>query len=100
MKKEGQMDSNGKRDWSWVPKLMPQVARLMKAKRLEYGDAHVNECWARGIAGEPGYFFAWEGPVSIGTPWDKAVMDFYTALPATRAAMLFIRNPEAAHGAD
>lgn len=57
-----------KRDWGWLPTAMPKVARLVAEKRAKYGDAHVSECWRRGMAGEPGWFFAREGPIAIGTP--------------------------------
>lgn len=81
--------------WEWLPAAIPGVARLMREKRAAYGDAHVNECWQRSMAGEPGWLFAREGGVSIGTPWvgDPEMTDF-AALQVTRTqALLFIREP-------
>lgn len=58
-----------KRDWSWLPAHMPRVAALIRERRQQYGDAWVNECWRRGVlAGEPGLFWACEGPLCLGTP--------------------------------
>ncbi|EYC52893.1 hypothetical protein AZ34_11935 [Hylemonella gracilis str. Niagara R] len=63
------MDKRAKVDWAWLPAAMPQVAGLMREKRKLYGDAHVNECWRRGvIQGEAGWFFAREGALTVGTP--------------------------------
>lgn len=63
------MDNKAKNNWSWLPSAMPNVAVLMKEKRALYGDAHVDECWRHGVVlGEPGWFFAREGPLAVGTP--------------------------------
>jgi hypothetical protein len=48
---------------------MPQVAAMVKAKREQWGDAHVTRCIQQGLAGVPGWFFAREGAVMVGTPW-------------------------------
>lgn len=56
--------------WAWLPALMPGVQRLMLDKRRELGDAHVNLCWRRGVVEQqPGWFFAREGALAVGTPW-------------------------------
>lgn len=63
------MDRQARNDWKWLPAAMPNVAAMVKEKRALYGDAHVDECWRRGVVlGEPGWFFAREGPLSVGTP--------------------------------
>lgn len=94
--------------WAWVRAAMPKVAQLMVERRRDYGAAHVAECWRRGMAGEPGWFFAREGPVAIGTPWSEAqdvLLAAATAWQVTSTqAMLFLRKPagagkEAEHGA-
>ena len=55
--------------WAWLPELMPGVARRLAELKRERGDAFVNECWRRGvIEREPGWFFAREGAIAIGTP--------------------------------
>lgn len=62
-----------KRDWSWLPTQMPGVARLMADKRRELGDAWVNTCWKNGVVqGQPGWFWASEGGLNVGTLWDDA----------------------------
>jgi hypothetical protein len=52
-----------------IAQAMPGVVQLVKTKRQEMGDAHVTECVRRGLAGEPGWFFAREGALAVGTPW-------------------------------
>lgn len=72
---------------------MPGVMRLVAEKRREMGDSHVVECQRRGMAGEPGWFFAREGCLAVGTPWaDEPVIAQYAGgqLPP-RAAFLCIR---------
>lgn len=83
--------------WAWVPALMPGVARLMADKRRELGPVHVRECWRRGVElGEPGWFFAREGPVAIGTPW-PAIADVAGWQATATQAMVFLRPLEDAH---
>ena len=57
--------------------VMPNVARLVDAKRAEYGPAHVRECITRAMRGEPGWFYAFEGGMVQGTPFegDSVTMD-------------------------
>lgn len=52
-----------------IRQAMPGVLKLVAEKRQQWGDAHVTECQRRGLAGEPGWFFAREGALAIGTPW-------------------------------
>ena len=85
---------DGKNRWAWLPAMMPGVARLMAEKREALGDAHVNECWRRGVVqGEPGWLFAWEGPISIGTTTDTQLLGLFASLPGgQRKAMLVLAN--------
>lgn len=63
-------EQDRKNRFAWVAAAMPLVPARIKALRQEHGDAHVNECWKRGvIAGEPGWFFARQGSVAIGAPF-------------------------------
>lgn len=89
------------RDWKWLPAQMPGVARLMRDKRAELGDAHVNECWKRGVVQrERGWFYAVEGALAVGTPFEDADLQPHN-LPAYTAgqAMLILRPVEPAHAA-
>jgi hypothetical protein len=52
-----------------IAQAMPGVVQLVKTKRQELGDAHVTECVRRGLAGQPGWFYAREGALAVGTPW-------------------------------
>lgn len=83
--------------WAWVPTLMPGVAQLVLEHRREHGTAWVNECWQRGMAGEPGWFFAREGQVAIGTPWTSAQSPELAAATAWQVtntqALLVMRKP-------
>jgi hypothetical protein len=92
---------NPKKRWDWLPVQMPRVAALMKEKRRELGDAHVNECWKRGVVGmEPGWFFAREGALAVGAPWaDDSVMANFAAGPlAAGQAVLCINVGKGRHG--
>jgi hypothetical protein len=97
-KERGQMDKQkepGK--WAWVPALMPGVTRLMAEKRRDLGPVHVRECWRRGVElGEPGWFFAREGPLAIGTPW-PAIADVAGWQATVNQSMVFLRPLEDAH---
>ena len=73
---------------------MPGVARNIADKRRTLGDAHVTECIKRGLAGEPGWFFAREGAIAIGTPWDDPVLANFAALQITASqALVVLRDP-------
>lgn len=63
------MDRETKRDWKWLPQFMPKVAALIADRKKQDGEQWVQECWRRGVVlGEPGHFWAAEGPIAIGTP--------------------------------
>jgi len=81
--------------FSWLPAAMPGVTRLMAAKRAQYGAAHVAECWRRGMAGEPGWFFAREGALAVGTPTlgDPVMADFAALQVSSTQALLVMREP-------
>lgn len=80
-----------KQNWSWLPSMMPGVAQLMAARRKEFGDAHVNECWKRGVVlKEPGWFFAREGTLAVGVPWDEPVLANFAAANVTSSQALLI----------
>ncbi len=91
------MDKERKQSFDWVPAQMPGVAALMRARRAKDGDAHVNECWKRGVVlKEAGWFFAREGALAVGTPdpsWTQ--WPELEGVPgANTGALLMLRNPE------
>ncbi len=90
----------GGKSWSWLPLHMPGVARLVREKRRTLGDAHVDECWRRGVLGrEPGWFFAREGALALGTPWaDEQLANFAAANVTSMQALLVLREPGATDG--
>jgi hypothetical protein len=103
MKTDGQTRTAGQGNrFAWLPAAMPGVAALMAEKRATYGNAHVTECWRRGVVNlEPGWFFAREGALAVGTPWDNPVLANFAALNITSTqALVIIREPEAGNGAD
>jgi hypothetical protein len=57
--------------------VMPNVARLVDEARKRYGAQHVRQCITRGMAGVPGWFYAFENGMVQGTPWtaDEVTMD-------------------------
>lgn len=87
----------GKKDWSWLPKAMPGVARIVADRRREHGDEHVNLCWRRGVLlCEPGWFYAVEGPLALGVPWDDPELQAFAALRwQPGQALVIIRMPGA-----
>lgn len=97
MDKQG---STGSGSWAWLKDVMPGVAKLMAEKRAAFGHAHVNECWKRGVVGlEPGWFFAREGAVWVGTPPTEPDFAAFVAAQCTRTqVVLFMRTPEVADG--
>lgn len=80
---------------AWVREAMPGVVKLIAEKRQQCGDAHVNECWQRGVVErQPGWFFAREGVITLGTPWDEPDMANFAALSVRRTqALLTMAKP-------
>lgn len=81
--------------FDWLPEAMPGVARLVAEKRRLFGAEHVRRCWGKAMAGEPGWFFAREGAIAIGTPWEgDAVMSNFAAAQVTSTqALVVMREP-------
>jgi len=95
MDKEGNGTKQNR--FSWLPDLMPGVAKLIAEKRARYGNEHVNRCWRLGVLEQQaGWFFAREGALAVGTPW--VVEDFTLNVTPTQA-LLVIREPEVANAA-
>lgn len=67
-------DTKPRSKYYWMPEAMPKVAAEVAKRRATWGAAFVNDCIRRGMAGEPGYFFAIEGPLMVGTPDPKLGM--------------------------
>lgn len=91
------MDKEQKKDWSWLPKAMPGVTKLMAEKRQKLGDAHVRECWRRGVVlGEPDSFFAREGALAIGTPFaaDPVLAGWQSQAIGSGAALVLMASPK------
>jgi hypothetical protein len=86
-----------------IREAMPGTARLIAVYRRQLGDAFVTECIKRGLAGEPGWFFAREGTLALGTPFptdDATLTNFAAAWVTTTQALVMLRNPsEADRGA-
>jgi hypothetical protein len=96
------MDKEEKpKPFAWLPAAMPGVARLVREKRAKVGDEHVNECFRRGVLlGEAGWFFAREGAIAIGTPWNEPAMANFGALNVMPTqSLLVMRDPEVPHAA-
>ena len=87
--------------WDCLPSQMPGVVALIADKRRQMGADWVNECWRRGaLGGEPGWFFAGEGSLMIGTLWDDAAVVAFASQRISRTQALIVLKPkEAADGA-
>jgi len=84
------------KDWSWLPKAMPEVAKLLAAKRARLGAEHVQACWRLGVLHEvPGHFFAAEGGVTVGSPTPAQWLDWYEPPSGAQrpVAVLYIAEP-------
>jgi len=95
------MDSKRKR-FDWLPQEMPGVAKRLAALRAELGAEHVKLCWERGfIQREPGWFYAREGSLAIGTPWADPELGHWAVFQVTPGQALVLLHPKAeeAHGA-
>lgn len=96
------MDREQKIDWSWLPKQMPKVSKLIAERRAEHGADHVTECWRRGVTqGEPDWFFAREGALAVGTPFvsDGALVGWQAHAIKSGQALVLMRKPGVQHGA-
>jgi hypothetical protein len=94
-------EDGAKKSFDWLSIHMPGVAKLVKEKRRLHGDKHVNECWRRGVLQrEPGWFFAREGALAVGTPWadDPAMANFAAASVTATQALLVMKAPEVVDG--
>lgn len=81
--------------WDWLPARMPGVARLMADKRKELGAEWVNECWKRGVVeGKPGWFWASEGALSVGTLWEDPVIVAFASLRLSPDQALVVLRPK------
>ena len=93
-KKEGSAKQSR---WGWLPAFMPGVARLMAEKRAQWGSDWVNRCWERGVVnGEPGWFFAAEGSITVGVPGDAEALVLFHRHRRPGASLLDMRKPEGA----
>lgn len=81
---------------------MPQVAQQMAERRQALGTAWVNTCWRRGVVnGEPGWFFAAEGPLTLGAPLPAHLLDWHDPVPPDGRPpfMLYLADPAQAQEA-
>ena len=87
--------------WDWLPAQMPGVAKLMAEKRAVLGSAHVSLCWKNGVELlQPGWFYAREGALTIGTPWEvSAEAEHVSEVFARTRVVVVMREPEATDGA-
>lgn len=93
--------SDAKLNWQWLPAMMPGVTKLMADRRRDMGADHVTECWRKGvIEREPGWFFAREGAIAVGTIWPEAAdIAGWQCTPDQAVVILRPLPQEAADGA-
>jgi hypothetical protein len=92
---------NQSSNWSWLPEKMPGVAKRIAEFRERFGAEHMSECWQKGVVQlQPGWFFAREGALAVGTPWDHPdVANFAAKQITSTQALVVIRDPEVNDGA-
>jgi hypothetical protein len=84
--------------WAFLPHSMPRVAKLLAEKRAKLGAEHVALCWQKGVVEcEPGWFYAREGALAVGVPFDD-LETVYAATPRAQQVLLFVRDPAAKQG--
>jgi len=94
-----------KRSWAFMKDHMPQVVALLRDKRQAGQGAHVDLCWRRGVVeGLPGWFYASEGGVQVGTLSVEAAQQVLERLEAAQpgqsvAPLLVLRPVGAGDGA-
>lgn len=60
-------------NWDWMQQHVPGVVAQLREWREAGEGAHLNECWRHGVVRlEPGWFFAREGAICLGVPWEPA----------------------------
>lgn len=88
--------------WGWLPDMMPGVAKRLAELRVQHGAAHVQVCWQRGVVErQPGWFFAREGAIAIGTPpTDPELLALCGWQVSPTQALVVLATPQgASHGA-
>lgn len=93
------------KSWAFMKDHMPGVIKLLREKRQAGKGAYIDACWRHGVVqGEPGWFFASEGGVSIGALWPDAAQAALEQRAMTAAvggllAPLLVLRPEVVDGA-
>jgi hypothetical protein len=93
-----------KADWSWMERLMPRVVAMLREHRRAGRGAHLDQCWKRGVLmREPGWLYAREGAVAVGTPFfgsdiHDVLAKFQSWEDAKDAPLLILREEESANG--
>lgn len=78
-----------KNSWSWLPAHMPTVAAEIERLKQQHGSQHVAQCWSRGVLkGEPGWFFAAEGVLAVGTATPEQLVQWCDMRAGNPAAHL------------
>jgi hypothetical protein len=77
---------------------MPKVWAQLEAWKAAWGAAHVAEAVRRGMAGEPGWFWAMEAGYVVGTPFsaDPDLMRTLALGVAMGGPMAAVMRPPAA----
>lgn len=85
-----------KLDWSWMQQHVPGVVAQLREWREAGEGEHLNACWRHGVVRlEPGWFFAREGAICIGVPWEPAdeLLRGWARLQWQHTGMLLILAP-------
>jgi hypothetical protein len=83
-----------KSSWAFMADHMPGVVARIKEARSKGEGGHIDTCWRRGVLDlEPGWFWAYEGGVSVGVPGpemlaDKNVQELLKHYPGLSILML------------
>ena len=81
-----------------MPKVWEEIGRL----KVQFGSAHVAECIRRGTAGEPDWFYAFEGGHVVGTPFtaDKRLAEWILVAVTMGSRHCCVMRPAAVKDGD
>ena len=67
------IETRAKKNWAWMSEFMPRIVTMLGERRAKGEGAHIDECWKHGVRlQEPGWFYAREGGITVGTPFQES----------------------------
>ena len=65
------IETRAKKNWAWMSEFMPRIVTMLGERRAKGEGVYIDECWKHGVRlQEPGWFYAREGGITVGTPFN------------------------------